>query len=246
MRGAPILLSLLIGVAACAEPSTWQPLFDGKTLGGWTPKIAGEEAGADSRRTFRAEYGVIRVDYSGYDQFSENFGHLFAKLGTDRYRLRLEYRFIGEAVEGAPAWARLNSGVMIHSGSADEMSLDQDFPVSLEIQFLAAGAAHPSQSTANVCSPETSIAIDGERREQHCIYSDVPSKPLGEWVSVEIVVDGADRIVPYVDGVQSIVIEDVLRDSREPLGTGYLALQSEGHPVEFRNIAWQPLPAKEE
>ncbi len=44
----------------------WIQLFNGKDLTGWTPKIAGYEAGVNFANTFRVEDGMIRVRYDGY------------------------------------------------------------------------------------------------------------------------------------------------------------------------------------
>src|SRR6185503_9256301 len=83
------LLACACGTAPPAEapaPEPWIPLFDGRDLAGWVVKIAGRELGDDPLRTFRAEDGVLRVCYDGYESFEGRFGHLFYRAPFERYR----------------------------------------------------------------------------------------------------------------------------------------------------------------
>ena len=118
----------------------WIPLFNGKDLDGWKPKIKGYEAGDNFGNTFRVENGVLKVAYDQYSKFDGKFGHLFYKTPFSHYKLHIEYRFVGEQCPGGPSWAFRNSGVMIHGQSPESMGKDQDFPVSIEVQFLGANA----------------------------------------------------------------------------------------------------------
>src|SRR6185503_10295464 len=114
----------------------WHSLFNGKNLDGWTPKIAKHPVGENYADTFRVEDGVIKVSYDKYAKFDGQFGHLFTNQAYANYILQLEYRFTGTAIADSPPWAKLNSGVMIHSQSPLSMGLDQSFPASMEFQFL--------------------------------------------------------------------------------------------------------------
>ncbi len=86
----------------------WIQLFNGKDLTGWTPKIRYEKLGEDKRNTFLVADGVIKVNYKKYDEFNQTFGHLFYKTPYSSYRLRVEYRFLGEQLKGGPGWAYRN------------------------------------------------------------------------------------------------------------------------------------------
>src|SRR5204863_2938685 len=86
----------------------WIPLFNGKDLDGWTPKIKGYDLGENHAETFRVEDGVLKVAYDKYPQFDGKFGHLFYKSPYSHYRLRIEYRFVGEQCPGGPSWAFRN------------------------------------------------------------------------------------------------------------------------------------------
>src|SRR5437868_5577154 len=102
---------------ASAADTEWHSLFNGKNLDGWTPKIAKHPVGENYADTFRVEDGVIKVYYDKYGKFERQFGHLFTNQAYSNYILRLDYKFVGTAVEDSPPWAKLNSGVMIHSQS---------------------------------------------------------------------------------------------------------------------------------
>ena len=94
------------------RPGDWRRLFNGRDLTGWTPKIRRHELGDNYADTFRVRDGALEVAYDGYDTFGEQFGHLFFAEPFSRYRLRLEYRFVGAQAPDAPSWAERNSGVI--------------------------------------------------------------------------------------------------------------------------------------
>ena len=154
-----------------AQPQDeWIALFNGKNLEGWIPKIVGHEAGENFGDTFRVEDGLLKVRYDKYGPFKGRFGHLFYHKPFGHYILRVEYRFVGEQAEKSPPWAIRNSGVMIHGQTPESMRKDQNFPVSIEVQFLG-GTGEGERPTANVCSPGTHIVMNGELVTQHCNQS---------------------------------------------------------------------------
>src|SRR3954469_7364942 len=117
----------------------WRPLFDGRSLAGWTPKITGYAAGEDPLRTFAVQGGAIKVSYARYDgAFRGRFGHLAYRTPFSAYRLRFEYRFSGHFLPDVEAWQQSNSGVMLHAQPPAAMARDQKFPVSIEFQLLSA------------------------------------------------------------------------------------------------------------
>lgn len=229
------------------EQGKWIPIFDGKTLDGWTPKIVGEKLGGDPYETFRVEDGKIVVRYDRYEgEFNGRFGHLFYKSPFENYRLRLEYRFVGEQVKGGPGWAWRNSGVMVHGQSPRSMRVDQEFPVSIEVQFLG-GDRSGNRPTGNLCTPGTNVEMNGKLHTQHCTNSTSPTLDGDQWVKVEIEVrDG--HIRHFING--RLVIEydapqldptdadakKLIKGDDLTIKGGTISLQSESHPVEFRNI----------
>lgn len=241
------------GEAKGPEQERWISLFNGKDLEGWTPKIKGYAAGENHDDTFRVEDGVLKVSYDRYTAFDGKFGHLFSKQKFSNYRLRIEYRFVGEQASGGPGWALRNSGVMIHSQSPESMRKDQDFPVSIEVQFLG-GNGQAKRPTGNLCTPGTHVVIDGQLIKRHCTDSKSKTYHGDHWVTVEVEVHGNGRIIHKVEGEPVIEYEKPQLDESDAdarrlvkpngetmLYEGYLALQAESHPIEFRKVEILPL-----
>lgn len=250
-----LIFPLLALIAAAPAPQpTWEPLFDGRTLTGWTPKITGERLGADALRTFVVQDGMIRVSYDRYRSFDGRFGYLFWRAPLSAYRLRFEYRLHGRTLPGVEGWQHSNSGVMFHAQAPDTMTLDQKFPVSLEYQTLGTPRA-PAEPTGNLCTPGTTVEVDGQRDPRHCVLSSSPTIPLGRWVRAEIEVLPDGRVTHSIDGKPVLRYAAAELDPKDPdarplvraaggtltLDRGYIALQSEGHPVDFRRIELQRL-----
>lgn len=244
-----LICPLLLLGAAPAPKHGWVRIFDGKTLTGWTPKITGRAAGEDPLHMFIVRDGAIRVSHANYPKFEGEFGHLFWKTPVSAYRVRLEYRLFGETLPGVKEWQASNSGLMLHSQAPETMRRDQAFPVSLEVQLL--GIPRPTQEpTGNVCTPGTTVVIDGKRDPRHCILSSAPLIPNGQWVRVEVEVLPNGEVTHWINGKAVLHYSAPELDPADAdakrlidaaggslmLRRGYLALQSEGHQIEFRNI----------
>jgi hypothetical protein len=252
---AAALASVAASGCAAPEPATfeWVELFNGRDLTGWTPKLRGSELGVDSARTFRVEDGLLTVSYDGYETFANRFGHLFYEQPFSRYRLLVEYRFVGDQAPGGEAWAFKNSGVMLHAQAPESMLPGQDFPISLEAQFLG-GNGTDARPTANLCTPGTHAEIDGSLVEQHCIESSSDTYHGDEWVTFEAVVIGDSLVTHVVDGDTVLTyarpavgggvvsgFDPAAKPDGRPLTGGYIALQSESHPIQFRRVLLRPL-----
>lgn len=239
--------------AAAQAEAGWTPLFNGQDLSGWVVKIAGYELGEDPLGTFRVEDGLLTVGYERYSEFDGSFGHLFHEEPLSNYQLRIEYRFVGEQVPDGPGWALRNSGVMFHSQDPRSMTRDQDFPISLEAQFLG-GNGSDERPTANLCTPGTNVVMDGSLIEQHCITADAPTIHGDDWVTIDLFVypDSVahvmdDRTVltyvrPVVGGGSVSGHDPAAKEDGRRLRGGYIALQSESHPIQFRKVWVRPLP----
>jgi len=237
---------------AMAEEGKWESLFNGKDLTGWTPKIRGCEAGDNFQNTFRVKDGVLRVDYSDYKTWDNRYGHLFYAKKYSHYKLRAEYRFVGEQLTGGPGWAHRNSGIMIHSESPQMMELNQDFPTSLEVQLLG-GTGKGERTTGNLCTPGTHVEIGGKLETTHCITSKSKTFHGEQWVTIEVEVPGSERIKHFINGEEVISYAKPVYGGdahaealAKAAGTkliseGYFCLQSESHPVEFRKVEIQVL-----
>ena len=236
---------------ACSWPvlaEEWTPLFNGSDLTGWIAKIRGHAIGEDPYQTFRVVDGLLTVGYEQYGMFDDRFGHLFYAEPFENYALRIEYRFVGEQAAGGPSWAIKNSGVMFHAQHPQSMGVDQDFPISLEAQFLGGNGSQP-RPTHNLCTPGTHVHMGGTLITQHCVVADAPTYHADEWVTVDLIVRGHERIEHLIDGVTVLTYAHPVvgggsvnghhpsakRDGKA-LSGGYIALQSESHPIQFRQV----------
>ncbi len=227
----------------------WKSLFNGKNLEGWLPKINGYKLGDNYNNTFRVEKGVIKVSYDNYDNFTDQYGHLFYKTPFSNYKLRLKYRFVGEQALGGESWATKNSGIMIHCQSPETMLLKQGFPISLEVQLLGGVKKDELRPSGNLCTPGTNVVMKGNQITEHCITANCKTYYGEEWITAEVEVN-KDSINHYIDGKLVIsyskptiggdfldsTSKEVQTKDGQPLTSGYISLQSESHPIEFKNI----------
>jgi hypothetical protein len=230
-----------------AEEGEWISLFNGKNLDGWTPKIKGYAFGENFGNTFRVEDGMMKVRYDQYDTFDKRYGHIFYKDSFSHYRLRIEYRFVGEQVKGGEGWALRNSGIMMHCQDPKTMRLDQDFPVSIEVQMLG-GNGKDKRTTGNLCTPGTNVMLNGELWTQHCTGSTSDTYHGEQWVTLEVEAHGGETIKHYVNG--TLVMEydkpqlderdadakKLIKDGNLIIEGGYFSLQSESHPLDIRKV----------
>lgn len=248
--GWVLAAGLAVAPMAAAAEGKWRPIFNGRNLEGWVVKLNHHPLGENWRDTFQAKGGVLKVDYSQYDRFKDEYGHLIYKTPLTSYRLRLEYRFMGPSPPGAQAWAVRNSGVMFHGQAPEAMVLDQPYPIAVEAQLLG-GDATETRPTGNVCTPGVTVSIGGVPQKDHCINSKSPTFRDGEWVRFEVEVHGDRRVRQFVNGQLVMEYTDLKLDPSEfkrfgnvdpgeakvgPLDHGYISLQAESGPVEFRKI----------
>jgi len=243
-----------LAFSAFAEEG-WIPLFNGRDLDGWTPKIKGHPAGENFANTFRVEEGLLKVRYDGYDgAFKSRFGHLFYKTPFTNYMLRVEYRFVGEQLPDGPGWAKRNNGIMIHGQTPESMRRDQDFPVSIEVQLLG-GFGSGKRTTANLCTPGTNVEKDGKLYTPHGLNSHSQTYHGDQWVTVEVEAHGSTTIIHRI-GVETVLQYDKPQydpkdgDARTLIEAhggrlliegGTLSIQSESAPTDFRKIEIKPL-----
>lgn len=239
------LISLIL-LLVNFEKNEWIQIFNGKNLDGWEVKIRGYDLGNNYRNTFKVDNGSIKVSYEGYRKFGDRFGHLFyTQKEFKNYILSLEYKFSGKHLKGAPGWSIKNSGVMLHCQDPRTMLKNQEFPVSAEAQLLG-GVGEGERPTANICTPGTDVDINGKMAEGHCINSNSKTYE-DEWVNVKLIVY-SDSLIHHVIQSDTVLTYTNLRvggdfiptnygiEIGEKLTQGFISLQSEGHPVEFKNI----------
>lgn len=228
----------------------WLTLFNGRNLKHWNVKIHHHDYNVNYGNTFRVnKQKNIEVSYDQYGDFNNQFAHLYYEKPFSHFHLSLEYRFKGEVQKGSPSYVVLNSGVMYHSQDPKTMPKEQDWPISIEMQFLADLGDGMPRPTGNMCSPGTDIEYQGKKFPGHCLNSSSATIPKDQWVKAELRVLGDSLIQHIVNG--KVVLEynhptmgGGVANNYDPkiwqegkaLKEGFIALQSEGQPIEFKNI----------
>lgn len=254
-----ISLAVFVLLISCSShqpqlKNDWQTLFNGRDLSGWFVKIHHHDPGVNFGNTFRVEDNTIKVRYDNYQEFNDQFGHLYYKTPFTNFHLKLDYRFTGSLQKGAPSYTLLNSGVMFHSQDPRKMPKEQNWPISVEMQFLAGLGDGKPRPTGNMCSPGTEIFFKGKPYPDHCLNSTSKTFDKDEWVTAELIVYNDSLITHVING------DTVLQYSKPtigggivegndpaiwkpgiPLKSGYIGLQSEGQPIDFRNIVIRKL-----
>ncbi|KZS38384.1 hypothetical protein AWE51_17665 [Aquimarina aggregata] len=265
-----IFIGIIISIVACNQKTKnnihteeWISLFNGTDLNDWDIKISGYELNHNYKETFIVQDSMIRVQYDNYETFDNSFGHLYYKTPFSYYKLSFDYRFTGEQLQGGVHWNIRNSGVMLHSQSAMSNELNQDFPVSIELQTLG-GLNKGKRTTANVCTPGTAVEIDGIVDYTHCINSSSKTYHGDQWVHIDAIIMGGEYMEFKVNGDMVLRFEKpqitggkYSAESKETnlgnfgierdldywlskagtiLTDGYIALQAESHPIDFKNI----------
>jgi len=251
MKNVTLLCLLFISFQSVSSPKKekWIKLFNGKNIKNWTVKIHHHEVGENFGNTFRVEEGIIKVRYDQYDKFNERYGHLFFNTPYSYYTLKLDYRFTGIWRKDAPSYTERNSGIMFHSQDPKTILKEQDWPISVEMQFLGMLADGKPRPTGNMCSPGTDVVYNGRIDPRHCINSTSKTYDGDQWIHVELIVRGDSLVTHMING------ETVLEYTNPQMGggvanrfnpafkidgqllkSGFIALQSEGQEIDFKNI----------
>jgi hypothetical protein len=143
-------------------------------------------------------------------------GYMRTKVPHSNYRLIVEWRWPGG--EGG------NSGVLLHIQEKDEV-----WPKSIEAQLHTRNAGD-FWVIGGATFKEHTSAVD--RRVPK--MKDSNENPIGEWNRYLIECRG-DTIKVYVNGLLQNAATEVT------ICEGYIGLQSEGTPIEFRTVRVEPL-----
>jgi hypothetical protein len=267
-----IIFCLFAYITACSpstnnhadkESEAWMKLFNGTDLSGWDIKITGRDVNDNFRNTFVVEDSMLRIKYDNYETFETYFGHLYYKQPFSYYKLKFDYRFVGDQTKGGASWNVRNSGIMLHSQSAESNEYGQHFPVSIELQLLG-GLDEGARTTANVCTPGTAVVMGDTVNYTHCINSHSETYHGDQWVHSEAIVMGGEYMAFIVEGDTVLqfqkpqvgggfisnannrddwdqfgVVDDKdswVKQDGNVLTEGYIALQAESHPIDFKNI----------
>lgn len=208
---APLCFILWLAPCGAAEKIS---LFNGKDLTGWRTFLDPKAKDADPSKVWTISDGVIHCA-------GKPAGYIVTDNDYDNYVLRLQWRW--------PAKGG-NSGVFVHVVGEDEI-----WPKGVEAQ-LQSGAAGDFWLVGGA-----KLTIDPERFDKpsgrHYYRIKTGKKvenPEGEWNQYEITCQG-DTIKLVVNG------QLVNEGTSSELTRGKILLQSEGAPIEFRNIEIEPL-----
>jgi hypothetical protein len=238
-----------VAPATSAPAKDWIQLFNGRDLSDWMIKFAKHDLGENFNDTFRVEDGLLKVRYDKWTSFNGEFGHMFYKEPFSYYRLAAEYRFVGQQVAGGADWAKRNNGLMLDSPHPRTMLKDQDFPISIEVQLLGGLSDGKPRSTANLCTPGTNVVMDGKLITTHCVNSTSKTYDGDQWVRVEVEVHGDESIRHIVEG-QTVLeyskpqigggnvspVDPAVKVDGTILTGGYISLQAETAPIDFRKV----------
>ena len=245
------LFAVACFILSCSHTNNenWISLFNGKDIDNWTVKIHHHDVGDNYGNTFRVEDSMIKIRYDQYDEFNDRFGHLYYNTPYSHFKLKFDYRFTGIWRKDAPEYTELNSGVMYHSQDPRTMLKEQDWPISVEFQLLAGLKDSLPRPTGNMCSPGTDVVYEGKIDPRHCINSSSKTYFGDQWVHAELIVLGDSLVTHIING------DTVLQYSKPQIGggvanrydpnikidgkllkEGFIALQSEGQEIDFKNI----------
>jgi hypothetical protein len=226
----------------------WKPIFNGRNLDGWKIKIAGYPLNENFGNTFRIANGILSIRYDKYgDKFGTRFGALYFGRKLHNYRVRVEYRFVGETAPGAPSWGFRDGGIQYLGQDPASVGLNQQFPVCVEYN-LHGGNGKEDRPTGELCVPGTYVEFAGKKNSQFCTPPDVKRTFHGDqWVTAEIEVrDG--KITHFVNGEQILTAANAHYNPEHEFGKafaakntgvileGFVSLQSNSHPMDFRKI----------
>jgi hypothetical protein len=196
-------------VANCpAEERGDEALFNGKDLTGWT--WVSSQEGVKAEEVWSVKDGVLicKGKPAGYIRTEKD--------DYANYVLELEWRFPEGSTGG-------NSGVLLHASTPKAIGI---WPKSIEAQLFHKNAGD-IWVIGETCKIDNAAERVKDRR--HINLTDDSEKPIGQWNKYHILCK-VDTIALRVNGDLVNYVTDTSASK------GAICLQSEGAPIEFRNI----------
>ncbi|MEP3210037.1 MAG: DUF1080 domain-containing protein [Maribacter sp.] len=230
------------------KENKWVSIFNGTDLAGFTMKIKGYPLGENFGNTFRVKDGILKVRYDGYGpDLLGRFGTLYIDKELRDYRLKVEYRFVGETAPGAPEWGYRDSGIQFHGQPPATQKLDQAFPMCLEYNFHG-GNGTEDRPLGAACGYGIFFEINGAKNPTTCVPAAIAKTFHGDqWVTAELEVKEG-KITHFVNGEEILSYEnptydpdhetakDFILAGETNVKSGYVSFQSNSHPIDFRKI----------
>jgi hypothetical protein len=201
-----IILLSIIALSTNNAFSQTENLFNGKDLSNWNFVVKDNAVAPED--VYSVQDGVILIQ-------GQPFGYMYTKKKYSDYVLELEWSWLEKAT---------NSGIFLLI--ADPKN---PFPNGIECQ-LKAGSAGDLVLLGGSDLDEYKQPAGSERPQFPVInkQKDSNEKPVGEWNKAKIEVK---------NGVITIYINGELQNKgTNKVKKGYIGLQSEGGPIQFRNI----------
>lgn len=208
LKPAIFLFIMVLAISCGSEKKT--VLFNGENLDNWTIYTGNPDVNPED--VFWVEDGILNTS-------GDPFGYLKTKETYSNYKLHVEWRWPGEPT---------NSGVLLHVQGKDRI-----FPHCIEAQLMhgKAGDIVLMGEGAGVTIKGEDFLVESDENFYMGItkFEDSSELAPGEWNSYEIT---------SVNGELELVVNGVLQHtaSNVSLDEGNIALQSEGSPLQFRNV----------
>jgi len=208
------LVCLSLAVLSCSSDKKIE-LFNGQDLDNWNIVVDSEDG--EPLDLFYVEDGVLHT-------LGAPFGYIRTKESYSNYKLHVEWRWTDE-----PS----NSGVLINVQGKEII-----FPHCIEAQLKSgnAGDIVLMGKGASITVKDSTYMVSSEERRYLSIpkFEESSEKAAGEWNSYDIT---------SLDGTLELYVNGVLQNKGTgmTLTEGNIALQSEGAPLQFRNIYLEAL-----
>jgi len=225
MKTILLILSLfLVSCTAKKAENQTKSLFNGKDLSGWHADIPAMDINPDTLNPFIVRDSLLV-------SLGTPRGHLITDSVYQNYRLKVVYRFSGEAG---------NCGVLIHTSTP--RILNNMFPQSLEVQMKSGDAGDfwcimeditvPDMVARR--GPEETWGVTKDKNRRVMNLTDNSEKPIGEWNTMVVECVGNE--------IKVWMNNDMINQGYNCTASkGQIALQSEGSQVEFKSVEIIPI-----
>lgn len=209
-----VFLFLSIFTLSCSTDNTIK-LFNGEDLGNWNVFVSSPDV--EPADLFWVKDGVIHT--AGIPN-----GYIRTKETYSNFKLHVEWRWTEKPT---------NSGVLIHVQGKEMI-----WPLCIECQLMneKAGDIVCIGKGSGITIKDSTYLVKSEENRFIIVpkFEEPSENSPGEWNSYDITsLDGNIEVI--VNGVLQHIGTDMT------LTEGNIALQSEGSPMEFKNIYLQPL-----
>lgn len=259
MKNKIIVCFLLICFTSCKNSNKeneteWTELFNGNDLNDWHANTgrAGNESSLKAEEVFVVSNGVIHV-YKGAKSESKQYNaNLYHKDIFSKFHLQVVYRWLDNKFQPR-AKANRDAGVLFHIHndptsvwpSSVEMQMGDGKPgqkyVTGDLWCIHTLADSPKKGKFYVTDGEHATIGNPEGKGYHNNLTSIHAeKPLGEWNTMDIYVDGSKSAKYYLNNtlVNEVYNMRFLDEDGKwkPLDKGHISVQGEWAELEYKTI----------